>query len=401
MRFLKLFLLLSLLLFPLGEIFRINVTNEIAIRPLDISVGITSIIFIIINLKNWKFQKSYLMKPLIYFSVIGLFSLVINCFFLNQYQLFSSSLYLIRWVLYSIIYFVIWSFDSNFKKIISLILIADGIVILLFGYLQYFFYPNLRNLYYLGWDEHNYRLFSVFLDPNFAGAFFVLFFIFLVGIVRFHLAEKRYKANIKLSIIMSITLFAVFLTYSRSAILMLIASMGVYLILINKKKLLYVFFGIIACILIILSPTFNKENTNLLRITSSIARIETYNNAFKIIKDHPVFGIGFNAYRYFQQSYGFRDTITKFPNHADAGVDSSLLFATATTGLVGLSAYLFIWYSILKKALAFRNKTSNLFPFVVICSTIGLFVNSIFINSLFFPPLMYWMWIIIGLMESN
>ena len=59
---------------------------------------------------------------------------------------------------------------------VSLLLLFSGLVIVGLGFVQYFFYLGLRNLYYLGWDEHLSFIFQL-LDPNFAGAFPALFFI--------------------------------------------------------------------------------------------------------------------------------------------------------------------------------------------------------------------------------
>jgi len=422
-KLLKSFLLLSLIFLPLGEILRINITSDIVIRPLDVSICLTAIALIFFCIKDKKFPKAYLFKPIIIFAAIGVVSLLVNAAYYNQNQFLASLLYLIRWLSYSMIYVAITKTDKKFRNIIIWFMVIGGIFVLLTGYAQFFLYPNLRNLYYLGWDEHNYRMFSVFLDPNFAGVFFVLFFLFVGGLLHNHLlirysgerrGSKISKHNnqsdsgqarmtiISLLVLLLIAIvIAVFLTYSRSAILMLVAGITAYLGLTGKKKFIFALIGLIAVFVLTLSPTFNKENTNLFRTTSSFARLETYSNSIKIFMDHPIFGVGFNAYRYAQQSYGFRNVKTKFPNHADAGADNSFLFVLATTGVVGLSAYLFIWYSVLKRALYIYHKNSNMLALVVVCSSIGLFVNSFFINSLFFPNLMFWMWVTIGLAESH
>ncbi len=402
MNMLQLLITLVILFIPLGELLRMDLGNNIFLKPLEFLIVLTSIVFLSITIyKHKKIIGAKLTKPLVLFCAIAFFSLVINLFNLSSTQLLTAFLYWVRFVSFAIMYFVIFTFDKKFIKRIIALLFIVGVIILLLGFVQYFLYPNLRNLYYLGWDEHNYRIFSSFLDPNFAGAFFVLYYLFVTGLAQYHLKIKKTKSAVFLFVVSIICIASIFLTYSRSAILMLIAASITYLILIGKKKFLFALFGIIAIIIILLSPTFNTENTNLLRTASSFARVETYSNSIKIIQKRPFFGVGFNAYRYAQQSYGFRSPQTKFPSHADAGVDNSFLFVTATTGMIGLIAYLFLWYSILKRAFYIYRKNSNTFPLVVICSSVGLFVNSFFINSLFFPPLMLWMWIMIALMEDN
>lgn len=181
MTILKIFFVLLLLFFPLGELARFDLENSIAFTINDILLVIVISIFILNSAFKKNIQKKFnspLSVPIALFASIGLFSLVINSIYLKQAEFFTSFLYLLRWVLYAGVYFVVRSFDSYFKSKILILLVIAGMIIVAGGYLQYFLYPSLRNLYYLGWDEHLYRMFSSFLDPNFAGIFFVLFILF-------------------------------------------------------------------------------------------------------------------------------------------------------------------------------------------------------------------------------
>ena len=38
---------------------------------------------------------------------------------------------------------------------------------------------------------------------------------------------------------------------------------------------------------------------------------------------------------------------------------------------------------------------------VILASSIGIFVNAFFINSLFYPSIMLWMWVLIGLRDNS
>ena len=407
---------------------RFNLTNDVPIKPLDISIALTVLVYIFVCVRNKKFPNITINNTVALFGVIGILSLLVNYSSFTPIQIFSSALYLVRWFAYLAIYFIIIEFDSEFKKKILKILFVDGLIILLAGFIQYFLYPNLRNLYYLGWDEHNYRMFSTFLDPNFAGAFFVLFLIFLLGLLRNELyirhsgkrgtsASRISKSfmisaesdsgqarmtikGISLLFLLGINLTSIFLTYSRSAILMLISSSIVYLVLISKKKFIIILPIILLAAFFVLLPTFNKENTNLFRKTSSFARIDSYTNAVKIIKDHPFLGVGFNTYRYSQISYGFKSQNTKYQNHADAGVDNSFLFVLATMGISGLGVYLYLWKKLIEKNYMLFIQKNNIFSLMFITGAIGLFVDSFFINSLFYSPIMFWIWTLAAVSES-
>jgi len=379
MSFFKKIFILAIFLFSLGEIIRIDYGNGIVFRPLDVVIGMTVVFWLIFKLiKKEKIKQKNIYIPILSFAGIGGLSLLINYSSLSVSEFFISLMYLIRWIAYAGIFFVVLDFDENFKKKISNILIIVGSLIVGLGYIQYFFYSNLRNLYYLGWDEHMYRMFSVFLDPNFAGAFFVLFLLFLVSIF-------LKKKSILMGLILILTLAAVFLTFSRSALIMLIISTSLLFILMSRKKLIILLFAIVFVAILISSRYFNIANINLFRVASSEARIETAKDTLRIIQSRPILGIGFNAYRYVQVQYGLRNKINN-ASHADASTDNSFLFVMATTGIVGLILYLFLWFRMIKNA-----------SVLVIASVVGVFVDSLFINSLFYPFIMLWLWILMGL----
>lgn len=244
-------------------------------------------------------------------------------------------------------------------------------------------------------------MFSVFLDPNFAGAFFVLYLLFTVGLAFENINKKIYKLAGIYAIIAGITLIAIFMTYSRSALVMFLVSSFTFFILIKKKKFILFIVGITFLYVIIASPRFYIENVNLFRINSSIERIESANIAIKIIEKNPIFGVGFNAYRYALVKYNLRSLGTKYPSHADAGTDNSFLFITATAGIAGLISYLYLWFLLLKRIYQKSREKNNFFASAVLSSAIGLTINAQFINSLFFGSLMLWMWVVLSVTDSK
>lgn len=384
MGILKKLFILVIFLFPLGEIIRIDFGNSVMIKPLDIGIAILVVSWVIVKFfKRQKIKQANILIPLVLFATSGLFSLIVSNLRLSLSEFSISFSYLVRWVTYAGIFFIVLDFDEDFKKKISNLLIFIGSLIVGLGYVQYFFYSNLRNLFYLGWDEHMYRMFSVFLDPNFAGAFFVLFFLFLISLF-------LKKKSILIGMLSMLTLGAVFLTFSRSALIMLIISSILLFILMNKKIWVAILLGIVFVVLTVSSKYFNIENINLFRIVSSEARLNSAKKAIEIIGAHPILGVGFNAYRYAKLDINMRNNSLYLVSHADAGVDNSFLFVLATTGIVGFTLYLFLWFRILKIA-----------SILAIASIAGVFVDSMFINSLFYSFIMLWIWIILALSIKN
>ncbi|MBI2430723.1 MAG: O-antigen ligase family protein [Candidatus Levybacteria bacterium] len=388
-KIIKIFFLFLLFLFPFGEIARFDLGNNIAVRVLDVAIGLVLVAWLLDKEKKKRFQKK-LVNPILFFTGALFVSLFLNMKNYQGSEIIISSLYFLRWIVYAGLYFVVADFDIKFKSKIRELLVVIGAMVVVLGYVQYFLYPNLRNLYYLGWDEHLYRMFSTFLDPNFAGTFFVLYLLFLSGLFWNSYKEKQYRSIQIYGGLFVLTFCAILLTFSRGAFIMFFVSMGVFLMQIKKARLLFGI-AVLSIIFLGLVSRFNQsEGTNLFRTTSNLARIESVNRAITIFLDNPIFGVGFNNYRYAKLRYGFTSK-SKYEDHAGAGTDNSFLFVLATTGIIGFSAYVYLWYSIVR----------NLRNIVITSSLVGLFVNALFINSLFYPFIMAWVWILLGITEKT
>jgi len=399
MGLLKIFIFIFIILFPIAEAGRVQFANGVAVSINDVFLACLIIVWLGWHLyKRKKINKSVLLKPVILFSLIGLVSLVLNLFNLTFDKFLISFLYLARWAGYASLYFIVKEFDEKLRLKTSYVMLVSGFFVVLIGFVQYFFYPSLRNLYYLGWDEHLYRLFSSFLDPNFVGAFFVIYFLFTISFISGFLKKRDWFKFLAVDTVAFLTLVALYLTYSRSALIMLVVSIVVYLYLINKKKfILLILLGIFLSIFI-LPKSFQTEGTNFLRATSSESRVTTAQEALAIIQKNPLYGVGFNAYRFAQNRQGLGGPNWE-TSHGAAGTDNSFLFVLATTGVIGLAAFLWLVYELF--LLGFINLKKNKFSIVLISLTAGLIFNSLFVNSFFYVLILEWVWILSGLTESN
>lgn len=382
------FIFLLFIALPLGEISRISFMNGIAFTFLDAGVFLLFFVWLVrFTLKRRKFNFKYT-TPILLFIFTQIISLFVNFNNLNYSEFLVSFLYLIRWILYAAVFLVVLDFDIKFKRKIPYFMLVSGLFIIAGGFIQYFFYPNLRNLYYAGWDEHLYRLFSSFLDPNFAGAFLTLYLLFVLNLY-FQNKEKNHKY--KLVFVVLLSFFAIFLTFSRSAFIMLFVGLFIFFAQKNKIKFFLGFLaGSIIVFLLLFKFTLQSEGTNLFRTASLFARLDSSKNAVTIFKDHPIFGVGFNSYRFAQKRYGFIDKNWQFV-HSGAGTDNSFLFVLATTGIIGLVAFLYMWIKLVKFA------KSDVFT----SSLIALFVNSLFVNSLFYTCIIFWIWVLLALKKNT
>lgn len=402
MKIIKVLAIITIISLSFGEIPRFTLANDFALKLIDVCVAITSAVWIVYVIVSKKFRKIFITyKYLLVFPAAGFVSLLINTVWLKPQEVLISLFYLLRWTAYISFIPLLNGFDNQFKKKLLAFFFVDGFIFLFFGFIQYLLYPSLKNIYYLGWDEHMYRLVSSILDPNLAGSLLVFYLLLISTLIYNFVKYRNVKYIILLSICFVFTLSAIFLTYSRSSLLMLIVSVGTFLFLINRKRLLVMLFAVIAAVIVIQSPQFYRENTNLFRFNSIKARVESNLHALYIFQENPVFGVGFNSYRYAQIKYGFRQEKTPYPSHADAGTDNSILFILATTGILGLTAYIYLWARLLRKAIFIYYKKSNILGALFLSMAIGLFIHSLFINSLFYSACMLWLWSFAVFMENK
>ena len=404
---LKFVFLIFLGTFCLGEVIKFDLGNNISIKPVDIAAVILLLTWVTGSFKNFikNTRSEKLFFPMLWVVVVMCISLAVNFKNFSGNEILVGLSYIVRWSLYGSLFFVVKSFSSEFKKKVIYLLLITGALLTFFGFIQYFFYSNLRNLYYLGWDEHMHRMFSTFLDPNFAGAFFVLYLLFLLSFLSYLFRNNKIGEVWLISVVSIFSLISVFLTHSRSALIMLFISIVIFSVLTKKWYWVFGFILISLVFIFISSKSFNVENINLFRIASAEARLDSAKIAIQIIRENPVFGVGFNTYRYVQVKYGFRNPINSSISHADAGTDNSFLFVLATMGIVGVIFYLNLLWNIVKKAYMGykinRNGIQKHISIAVIASIGGLIINSLFINSLFYSFIMIWIWVLLGLISKR
>lgn len=390
-------LFLSLVIYQFG---RINISSNISFTILDVVVliVITSSFFQLLNQRRLsEIFLSPIFKSFALFSVVAFISLLFSPLSLNQEEFFISFLYLLRWIMYNLIFFVLKPAKNNAQQFFEFFLVSSGLALVVLGYIQFLWYPDLRNLYYLGWDDHLLRMFGTFLDPNFFGAFLVLGVILIFDKI-FDEISQRNKIHIMIwSTCLLFTIIAVILTYSRTALIMLIIGVLTYLFLKGYQRYSFLFLSIVIMFIIVFS-NMTLEGQNLLRTASSQARIESAKHAIQIASKFPLLGVGFNAYRYAQVDFGFRKAFPQIPSHADSGTDNSYLFVLATTGVVGFICYIFYLYSIIHEVWIHKNRKGRE---VVIASFLTVAIGTLFINLLFYPAILLWLMILLSLTQSK
>lgn len=327
---------------------------------------------------KFKFKKPDLVAKLgALFIGICILSLVLTPLHLNMKEYLTSFSYTLRFSLYLLIYYLIQSGAFNsFKKNILKVLLISGITFSVLGLLQFLIFPNLIFLQTFGWDPHYFRTVSTFLDPNFAGAYFVLTLLLIMSL-RGVLTTRQ---SILFLIIIYVSLLS---TFSRSSYLMFLVS-GITLSFLERSKKK---FTAVIILFIILMAGFQlytqlvAKPKGIDREQSASYRMSTWQNGLTIFQKAPFLGIGFNAYKYAVAEYHLADE--QFINSRGSSTnDSSLLYVLATTGIIGFFIYIVFLFSLLKKGL----KNNHLLT----AGLIGLIFHSFFANSLFYPFILLW-----------
>lgn len=334
-------------LFSLGQLGRISFFNQ-QINFYLYEVTLTLSLFILLFKYHFKPIEENWKKflPIFIFLGILIISLLVDLAKFTQFQNLIGLLYLYRLHLYFIYFFYLQYHTQKNKKFS--IVIKRGVFIMavltiVSTLIQYFLYPDLRNLYYQGWDPHLYRTFGVFFDTSIAAAIFGLFFL-----------------TINQPIIKIIYLLIVALSFSRSIYLGLSLTL-IYLFIRQKQLKKIIFFLIFFATLIFFIPKPSGEGVNLKRLYSIDSRIEDYIQGINLWKEKPLIGYGYNRIRYVKNG----DSV-----HSGATYSSSFLTILVSSGILGMIS--FIW------ALWSLRRSNKLAPILLIfLSIVSLFDNVI------------------------
>ncbi len=306
---------------PLAELLRFEIMDGVFIRFMDVAVALT--VFYALSRKPGLMRSNY---PVLLLIAALLLSNIPNYWALNTSGLF----YALRSALYLCLFFVIPYLIQKTKghKRLLGVFMASLAGLTFVSFVQYLLYPDLRNLYYLGYDPHSFRLFGPFLDPNLMAIIFTWFSFWLWG-----------TGHAKF---LPLPVAALLLTYSRATWL---ASAGGLLYATLRKSRLAIPALVLALLFvtaILLLPRRFGEGTNLLRTNSLYGKRESWIRGYELFIRKPILGYGFNNIPALKpENVG---TGPQVRDNAAYGLDNSLLTILVTVGIVGLTAYLYLIY---------------------------------------------------------
>ncbi len=334
-----------------GQLGRIQITSDVAFYFHDVVI----LLYLLFHFK--KIKISFL-KPLI---------LAFGAYLLFRAGSLVDLLYVLRLFMYiSVISIVLQSIKSQLYWFHWLYFLGVGYALL--GFIQILLYPNLRNLSYLGWDPHYYRLFSTLFDPNFVGGIIVV--CFFLGLYMFTITKSKLQVVISQVILIIALLF----TYSRSSFIAFITGLIVYIVVTKKWR--YILFLALIPLVIFFFPSLGGISTDIGRMWSVTARITNWQEGSRLFLQSPIIGNGFSMRR----------------------IDNSVLFILVTTGVIGFVAFANVGIYLIRSNFIIKKQLLKAVYFSILAV---LFIHSMFVNSLFYPQILIWFWIFIGAISRS
>lgn len=368
-----------------------------------------------------------------FFLAFGFASLLLNSGDLENVDFYKAAFYGIRWAAMFSLYLIcrIEIFEEqesaeknpsvhgqNSKVFLSMIT-TFGALLSIAGFIQLYYVPNFTDFEIFGWDPHQGRLLSTWFDPNFVGGFLA----FLLPISIGFLIELWQKLSLKKTLTAislpaflggSITFMtaALFLTFSRSAYLAALA--GILIFSFFRSLKIIVVSTLLAILLVSSSSQARERISSLAQSIASVSsgffqespsytlpdpsarlRFTSWENAWELFQEKPLLGWGYNNYA---QALLSEKKLKDTNVHSANGSDSSLLTILATSGLAGFIPYISIYIMLATSAFKKRRNAISLGFFAGLS---GLFVHSIFVNSLLFPLIMAPFWIAAAASENE
>ncbi len=195
-------------------------------------------------------------------------------------------------------------------------------------------------------------------------------------------------------------LTALVLSYTRSAWLGGLAGLVVLGLMRGKEAMIGIgiSLGVVLLIMSGLEPAFSQRVKSISdpNFSSNRDRINMAKVTYEMFKDNPILGVGSGNYgrasEVYRQKYGLE---TKSHPH------NNLLAQLAQKGLLGLGAFIYIWYLFFKEAwIAWRNSETDLLKAIAaggFAALIGFHIAGMFEANFGDSEVAMMMWLLVGL----
>jgi len=318
--------LLTFFLFSLGQLGRVSFFNQqVNFYLYEVLMGIL-LLFYFLKLEFTPLKKLFDSQQWIFWGFIYLLiSFFVKFFDYSLFENIVSFLYLLRLFFYFLFFtYLYFYYQKKEKKDLVLGFLIFSFLTIIFSFVQFFLYPNLRNLAYLGWDVHQNRVFGVFFDTSVAASIYGLFFLFWLN-----------YNNTRYFWLLPPLFLLLYFTYSRFVIFSFFLTL--FLFFLKKSSLRYFFITLVFLIfLLIFFPQKSGVGVNLNRFFSIESRIKENILGIEMGLKNFLFGIGYNRIRFFRQKNNLLWQSDFNIYHGASSFQSTYVTLFVATGVVGL-----------------------------------------------------------------
>lgn len=312
--------------FSLGQVARISFQSQLINFYIYEVILAFYIVYLIFKYKLEPIKEAYKKFKFVYWFIMTLFfSTLITSISFSFYENAIAILYLLRPTLYFLFFIYLIPIFKKQKSDYRKSLNALIWITLITSVIQYFFYPNLRNLSYLGWDPHYFRVFGLFFEPAVAAA------IFGLATIRLFFAQRNFLNPFLIAFFSILGL----LTYARGFYLAVVSAITLFFLKSKNYLKLSLFLVFFVFALFIIPKPFG-EGGKLGRTSTIHSRLVDYQQGVDLWRTKPILGVGYNHLPFLKQLVEERET----PNHSTSAFQSTFLTILITSGIIGLVIFL-------------------------------------------------------------
>lgn len=265
------------------------------------------------------------------------------------------------------------------------------VVLVVGGLIQWLFFSNFTSLTVFGWDPHQGRLTSTFLDPNFFGAFVGLGLCSVLPMV------LKKPLSVYRTLLVVFLVVALVLTKSRTSLLAVSVAGTYFGFFMVRNSLRYWTIakvglwitGLVWCIGVLIGGVvlLRDRALNLLYTDPTVSlRWQAVRTLIPALKQTVLLGVGYNAYQFYMRDLSV--IAADFTLHSRAGSDNTLVTLWITMGVPGVILFVSLWSVVWWQLLVRWLREGNTMALGASAAIILLGVHAQFVNSFLYTHLL-------------
>lgn len=332
----------------------------------------------------------------VFMSILALMMLISVSYASDKNLALSESF---RFISYIILFFMI-KYEWSRKELLNGILgsyICTNVIICVYGIYQNFTGFGLSNEF-KNYGYAKFKITATMDNPNNLAAFLILAIFPMVMLAVYEKKKERKLFYFSLVILMFLNMV---FTGSRNIIVGVAVGMVVLVIMYSLK------FVVPLCIVAGVSLFIPEIKERIMAINDPVqnqSRIYLWKIAQKMIKDHPLFGVGNGNYVSLYDKYTNIYPQYKFYGYREWPCHNSYLKMETELGIIGGVSFVALLLSSLIKVKAFVDTTKSKFykHFYIgfLASMVAFYVMNLVDNLFFVPKTTTYFWILLAVSQG-